>query len=117
MKLNELRAKRAEVISQAQAIMDAADTEGRELTADEMTAIDALIGVEDGSVPNAIANFDAQITRYQRQENLVADLAKPAGKPAIKPQPGQQTMKRADFNGLKPADQSAFVRNGGKITD
>lgn len=119
MKLNEIRAKRAELITQAQAIIETAEAENRDLTTDEMAAVDALIGVEDGSVPNQVTQLDAQIARYVRVETLTAELSQPAdGQEREKPEPGQKkAMKRAEFAKLDPVAQGEYVKGGGKVED
>lgn len=119
MKINEIRAKRAELITQAQAIIETAEAENRDLTTDEMAAVDALIGVEDGSVPNKVAELDQQISRYVRVETLTSQLSQPAnGQDTEKPEPGQKkAMKRAEFEKLDPVAQGEYVKGGGKVED
>jgi len=120
MKLNEIRAKRADVIKQAQAIIEKAEAETRDLTAEEIALIDGLIGKDDSDVTSQVAALDGQIARYTRVETLKAKLTEPAEgqTPAVRPSAGPKpAMKRAEYDQLGEAEKAAYVRSGGKLED
>ena len=118
-KLNDLRAERAKAITDAEAILTAAETAGRDLTPAEEAQVDALIGTEDGSIPGAVAALDTQIKRYARVSTLKANLSQAADgqHPAQKPEATPLKMKRAEWDKLSPAEKAAYNKDGGKIED
>src|SRR4051812_20418367 len=114
-RLNDLRAERAKNITDAEAILLLAESENRAPTAEELAKVDALIGNEEGSIPGAISELDAQIGRYVRVTTLKAELANTApGPKPVKPDGNTQaqTMKRGDWEKLSQAARGAFIANG-----
>lgn len=80
MKLSELRAKRAALIAEARALVDAAKGEGRDLTAEEQTAVDAKLAESD--------KHQAKIHQLEKLEAAEASLAAPAPRVGQPIQPG-----------------------------
>lgn len=116
-KLNDLRAARAKAITDAEAILLKAEAEARDLTPEEITAVDALVGTETGG--GMVASFDEQIARYARVSTLKANLAEPASGPgAIKPEATtKNSMKRSEYEKLSTRDRAAYIQSGGKVED
>jgi HK97 family phage major capsid protein len=71
MTSKELREKRVTLVTQAQALLDKASAEKRDLTAEENTQFDALHKEADG--------LKAQIDRLERQERAALELAASQG--------------------------------------
>jgi len=120
MKLNEIRAKRADVIKQAQGIIEKAEAETRDLTVEEIAQIDGLIGKDDSDAGSQVAVLDGQIARYVRVDTLSAKLTESAAgqTPIVKPGVGTKTaMKRADYEKLSAGERAAFIRDGGNLEE
>lgn len=80
MKLRELRAKRAELIAEARALVDAAKGEDRDLTAEEQAGVDAKLGEAD--------KYAAKIQQLEKLEAAEASLTAPAPRVGQPIQPG-----------------------------
>ncbi len=117
--LRTLLSQREEMLAQAQAIIDKAEAETRELNADEQAAFDAIMGA--GDTTGELAALDAEIEKAMRdREKLRAAAGKKfvvAGK-IEKPEEGKaKVMKRVEFEKLTPAAQAEFIKADGKIED
>lgn len=114
MNIRELLKKRAGLIEQAAALHTLAETENRDLSADERAQFGGLMDEADA--------LEAQIKTIQaeraRLEAAQASLAQPAGE-AEKPAPGNtvKSMKRAQFDALNQYDRAAMIRSGVKVED
>lgn len=86
MNLNELRAKRAALIAEARAMVDAAKGENRDLTAEEQAAVDAKLTEAD--------KFQAKIHQLEKLESAEASLAAPVPRVGQPVQPGSTGEQR-----------------------
>ena len=85
MKSTELREKRMGLVVQARKLLDAAEAEGRALTAEEREQYDRIMADVDG--------LTATIERMERISELEARMSEPAS-PPIKPEPVEQRSGR-----------------------
>lgn len=96
MSLKAKREKRAKLIADMGGILDAAETEERELTDEEIASYD---GMKEG-----IAALDAAIARLEEQESLQASLAEPeptvASRQAPSPARAPGDPARREFESL-----------------
>ena len=119
MYMRELIQKRSTLVAEADTLVKQADGEGRDFTAEERARFVAILG--EGETPGEIGALDAQIEQIEgeRERLRAAAEKKFSDRQTNKPEPSApgNTMKRGEFVALSPADQAAFVRNGGKITD
>ncbi|GEM_PF-1195752 len=119
MYVRDLINKRATLLDEAQALVNQADAEGRDLNDAERTRFTALMG--DETQPGEVGELDQQIERIQTErERLRAAAGKTfnAGNPTQKPDSDAKTvLKRAEFEALSAGEQAAFVKAGGKIED
>lgn len=119
MYVRELLNKRANLVAEAQALMDKADGENRDFNDEERTRFTAIVGQVDQ--PGEIQALDDQIERIEGEREQLRAKAerKFSSREPIKPEPPapSKNMTRAEFDALSPADQAAFVRGGGMITD
>jgi HK97 family phage major capsid protein len=100
MNTRELREKRANLIANARAIVDAADKESRVFNADEQKQYDAIMVDVD--------KMAATIEQREKLEKLESNLAQTVGE-AVKP----ENESRANPNAEKTAKAwNAFLRNG-----
>lgn len=81
--LNELREERNALIAKAQALANLAKQDNRELTAEEKTEIDGIIGIENKG--GKVAELNQSIARVERleaeQSRVAVELAQQANKP------------------------------------
>ncbi len=117
MFLRDLINKRAALVDRAQALVDAADKDGRDMTEAERKEFNELMGA--GDEQGQIGALDAQIEQIQGERSKLKAAAekKFTGGKTEKPESGDSVMKRAEFDKLDAAAQGAFVRGGGKIQD
>ena len=119
MFLRELTKKRSDLLAEAESLVALADKEGRDFTAEERARFVAIMG--EGETIGEIGALDAQIEQIEgeREQLRAAAEKKFLNRQTQKPEPPApgKTMKRAEFEALSPADQSAFVRGGGKVED
>ena len=76
MKLNDILGKRAKLVEGARAIQDLADKEGRDLTSEELTKYDAMMGEVD-SLRVEVDAAKADEKRRKDLDTIMADLEKP----------------------------------------
>lgn len=91
---------RAQIIPGHEDLVEQMAFDGKSTGADAALAI---VAAEKNKALTAAADIDAD--------------ANPAVPPSTGSDDDQQKMARAEFNKLKPHEQSAFVRGGGKIVD
>lgn len=102
-KIRELRQKRAGLIAQARALLDAADEESRDLSQEEQNQWDALM-----DEANTMA---ADIERREQQLEMEQRLEEPAGDP-IRPDPEAEEEQRvAEFQREQRAQLVRFLRD------
>ena len=99
MNSKELREKRANLVTQAQALLDAAAAAKRDLTAEETQQFDALHAEADG--------LKANIDRLERQASALGDLGASQGRIAGGKQTGDEPV---DPEARKKAYSEAFYR-------
>lgn len=102
-KLTELRQSRAKMISDARALIDAADAAKRSLTADETARYDQLIG-DAGSLKAEIARREA----LEETETELRQPTRPANKPGLE-MPAFNRTARGDSEARAVAH---YVRTG-----
>jgi hypothetical protein len=111
----EWRQERAAKITEARKLVDLADGENRDFTAEERTAYDALMG-EGG----AIGKLTGTIQERERLEELERDLGEPT-REAIKPEGKNadktKVLKRAEFDAMEPEARMKFSKGGGTLED
>lgn len=118
--LRKMLADHAELVVQAQQIMDKAEAEERELTEDERKAYVELLG--EGETDGKVGELDQKIkTEIADREKLRQAAEKKfalPGEQAVKPEAGDpKRMKRAEYDKLTLGQQAAFIRAGGKVED
>lgn len=86
MTIQEMREKRAKLVSQAKAIAEGAKAADREMTADETAKVDALLD-EGDSIEAQIKQADAAEKRSSRLSESVEALARPNGRKTAPDQP------------------------------
>ena len=108
--IREIMKTHAGVVTEAQALIDAAEGEKRGLSDEEQASFDALCEKAE--------TLQAQITKIEANHNRLRKLAlepsqpeKPAGE---KP---SNILSRAAFDALGSYEQYAFVKGGGVIKD
>lgn len=103
-KIREMRQKRAQLITQARAILDAAGEEDRGLTEEEQQQWDAIM--------DDVGKMTEQIEREERQLELEQGLQEPAD-PSHRPDPdgGEQEERIATFQREQRALIHQFLRN------
>jgi signal peptide peptidase SppA len=121
MYLRELLKQRGALLDRANALVEAADKENRDLTDEARTEFNEIMGVGDGH--GQIGALDAQIKQIQDEReklraaaektfNVSQDPEKPSDSNA-----GVKVTKRAEFNKLDSDAQAAYIRGGGKVID
>jgi signal peptide peptidase SppA len=118
MYARELMKQRDEKLSRAQALFDNADKENRDMTDAERVEFNQIMG--EGESAGEVGALDAQIARIEgeREKLRAAAEKKFTNGKTEKPESGASgTMKMADFRKSSPADQMAFIKNGGKLED
>lgn len=102
MTIRELLEKRANLISQARALLDKADAEGRDLTTEEQTQWDKLMNDADG--------LRQRVEREERQARLETELSESRNQPAhtqgqsgTPPAQGETERRMAAFRRILPA--------------
>ena len=119
MYIRTLIKNRSDLLAEAEGLTALADKEGRDFTAEERARFGAIMG--EGETAGELAALDAQIENIEgeREKLRAAAEKKFSNRQTHKPEetaPGK-TMKRVDFESLAPADQAAFVRGGGKVSE
>ena len=118
--LRNMLAQRAELVAQAQQIIDKAEAEERELTPEESMTYVELLG--EGETGGQIGELDSQIAveidrRARLRKAAETKFTLPGTEP-VKPDGGKpNALKRADFDKLTHAEQTAFLKAGGKLED
>jgi ATP-dependent Clp protease protease subunit len=118
--LRKMLAQRAELVAQAQQIIDKAEAEERELAPEERAAYTELLG--EGETAGAVGELDGKIAtaiddRKRLREAAGVKFTLP-GAEAVKPDGGKpNVLKRAEFDHLNATEQTAFMRGGGKVED
>lgn len=120
--LRELIKQRSEKVARAQALVDGADKEARDMTDDERKEFVQLLGEEAGIVGGEVGALDVKIEQMTgEREKLRAAAEKkfmPGAESAQKPEAqGSDKMKMADFRKLDPGAQMNFIKSGGKLED
>ncbi len=118
MFLRDLINKRAVLVDRAQALVDAADKENRDMTAEERKEFEEILGAGDDG--GQVGALDAQIEQIRGERSKLKAAAEKkfiGGNPEKPSDAGASKMKRADFDKLDAAAQSAFMRGGGKLED
>lgn len=116
--LRNLLKARADKVARAQAIVDAADKDERDLTEEERAEFAQLLG--EGDSTGEIGALDVQIEKVQDERTRLRSAAEKkfsASEPVKPDGKGSNTMKRAEFDKLDPGLQAAFAKGGGKIED
>lgn len=78
--LNELRRRRAELVEQARGLLDGADAAERGLSAEEETRF--------GELETQIEALGRDIARREQAEGWQREMGQPAGRGALRPEPG-----------------------------
>jgi hypothetical protein len=109
----EWRQERAAKIAQARALVDKADGESRDFSAEERTAYDALMGEkgEIGKLTTTIQEREALEALELENAQSIREAVKPEGKTNPK------IMKRSEFEKLEASEQAAFMKNDGKLEE
>jgi len=89
MTLRELLDKRATVVTEARAILEAAEKEKRELSAEDQQRWDKLM--------DEAANLGEQIQREERQTAIEAEVNQPPVRADLRPDPGDGTPVEVEF--------------------
>ncbi|MBE3590002.1 MAG: phage major capsid protein [Firmicutes bacterium] len=98
MDINELRQKRAKLVADARAILDRAEGEHRDLTAEEREQYDRIMADID--------RLGDQITREERLRDLERDLRQPAGAPVV----GVRDAAQGDQPGARPWETREYAQ-------
>lgn len=114
MNLRELMSQRAEHISAAASLHNQAETENRDLSAEERAEFGRLMDEAD-ALASQIETIRAERERLSAAQSSLSNVGDAAEKPAAPTTP--KTLKRTEFDALPMAERSAFVRGGGKITE
>lgn len=110
MKLNEILGKRAKLVEGARKIQDLADKEERDLSAEELTKYEAIMGEVD-EMREQVDAAKAEEKRRKDLDAIMADLEKPIDDDKPIPE-GRETQ---DYEVTRRALSSFFIR-GDKIT-
>ncbi len=120
--LRELLKKRSELVGRAQALVEKADSENRDLTEEERAEFARLLG--EGDAIGEVGALDVQIERIEGERTrLRAAVEKKftSGTEPVKPDgksnDANKAMKRAEFDKLDPNTQLAYIKAGGKLED
>lgn len=119
--LRELLQERQELLARANAIAATVDAEKRDMTEAEREEFQALLGKDDTD-NGKIGALDARIAQITTErEKLRAAAEKkfvtPAAEKPTDTVAAVASLTRAEFNKLSAAQQAAFVRGRGKLTD
>lgn len=113
--IRELQAQRAKLLDEATALAALADSENRDFTDEERARFNAIVG-ENGEIDA----LDKQIEQITKEREALAEkaLKKVGAHDPQKPEAAPKTtMTRAEYDALEPAEQMAFTRNGGRVTE
>lgn len=118
--LRKLLSERTELLGQAQAIVDQAEAEGRDLTEDEHGQLVDLVG--EGETNGKVGDLDDRIEKNLAEREALRTKAEKKfalpGETPVKPEGEvKKVLKRAEYDKLPPAEQRAFITAGGKIED
>lgn len=117
--LRGLLREHEEMLARANALVDVADKEDRDLTEAERDEFAGIIGTEE--TPGQIDALDAKIAGIQKERARLRAAAEQKfidGQGAEKPDAsGAKTMKKADFEKLSPSARMTFMKAGGKVED
>lgn len=119
--IRELLQERQELLARANAIAATVDAEQRDMTDAEREEFQALLGKDDTD-NGKIGALDARIAQITTErEKLRAAAEKkfvtPAAEKPTDTVVAVASLTRAEFNKLSAAQQAAFVRGKGKLTD
>lgn len=116
----ELLKQREALLARANAIVEGADKESRDLNEEERKEFNEIMGV--GDTHGQVDALDAQIEQIQDEREklraaaekkfIVSNAEKPSDSNA-----GAKAMKRAEFDKMSPQERLAFSKAGGKIED
>jgi len=118
--LRDLLKARSEKITRAQAIVDGADKESRDLNEAERAEFAQLLG--EGDSTGEVGALDARIEKIEgergRLRKAAAKKFNAGGSDDIEKPDGQgNKMKMAEFRKLDAAAQMAFIKSDGKLED
>lgn len=118
--IRELLKERSEMVARAQALVDTADSENRDLTDEERSEFVQLLGA--GESAGEVGALDVKIEQVlDERAKLREAMAKKfdAAEPE-KPAAGAaapKVLKLAEFNQLDPKARLAFIKAGGTLID
>jgi hypothetical protein len=112
--VREMMKKRAGLIEQASQLHELAEVELRDLTADEHSQFGQLMDEAD-ALEGQIKTIQDERARLRAAQNSLDAAASVAEKP--EPAAQSKVMKRSAFGALSPAEQSTFIRSGGRLSD
>jgi ATP-dependent Clp protease protease subunit len=114
MNIREQMAQRAAKIARARELANLADTEVRDFSDEER--IEYLAALDEAQkTGEKITQAQTEREALQNAEQSLTGLSSTPAKPA----PGAvvKTIKRSEYDKLESLDQSAFVKNSGKVED
>lgn len=119
--LRELIKQRSEKVARAQALVEGADKETRDMNEAERKEFVQLLGEEAGKIGGEIGALDQQIEKISgERESLRAAAEKKliVTTEAQKPEGNtSNAMKRAEYAKLDQVAQAAYIKGGGKLED
>jgi signal peptide peptidase SppA len=116
MNVREYQKQHAEKVERAQALVELATAEGRDLDVDEQAEFDACLNDAE-ALSAKIEEKQAQADRLKAQVEKMSVGGTPADK-IEKPESNasaKKTLTRAEFDALTSTEKAAFSRTGGKI--
>lgn len=111
--IRELLSKRAGLLAEARKIHDLADSELRDLSAEERQNFGALMGQVE-TLAELISALQDERERLNQAESVLASKSSEPQRPdgqAVK------TLTRVEFDALSHSERAIYARGGGKVTD